>query len=67
MSDPTSRRNLLAVLVRLANHKAAHREHLIETTHDGEIVEIGGRRWKVRTVGTDRDGDPARQATPLDL
>lgn len=67
MSSPDSRRNLLAVLVRLANHKAAHREHLIETELDGEIVELSGRRWMVRTVGTDRDGDPARQATPLDL
>jgi hypothetical protein len=62
-----SRRSLLSILVHLANHRSDHRTHLVETTRDGEIVELGGRRWKVRTAGTDRDGEPAREISPLDL
>ncbi len=57
----------LHLLARIANSKAASRERLIESRPADEIVEVGGRRWRI-TYGParDRDGDPARTATPLD-
>ena len=51
----------LGLLARIANSKAAARERLIETPAPGEeIVELGGRRWRV-TI----DAAGNRQATPL--